>query len=159
MKVFQIYILLFILLTSCGRNQQQSDASNEIQESEQKVNSEAKTEPESNYSRQSTDLQTAANIKNFLVNEYLKDDLKFLGENDRRYQFFKVDLNKDGNEEIFVRFMGPFFCGSGGCTFLLLDKYGEIITRFSLTRAPIFVEKTAVNVWSVILVKDSGVFK
>lgn len=159
MKVFQIFILLFLLLTSCGKNQQQSDASNEIQESKQKENSKAKTEPESNYSPQSTDLQTAANIKNFLVNAYLKDDLKFLQKNDRRFQFFKVDLNNDGKEEIFVRFMGPFFCGTGGCTFLLLDKYGEIITRFTVTRAPVFVEKTAVNGWSVLLVKDSGVFK
>ena len=108
---------------------------------------------------QSLDQQTADNIKNFLVNDYLKEDLSFLQAIDRKFQFYKIDLNSDGNDEIFVRFMSPYFCGSGGCTFLLLDKYGEIITRFSVTRAPIFVEPSKVNEWSILLVKDAGVFK
>ena len=108
---------------------------------------------------QSTDQQTANNLKNFLVNDFLKDDLSILEPKDRKFQFYKIDLNNDGNEEIFVRFMGSYFCGSGGCTFLLLDKYGEIITKFTVTRAPIFVEQTKVNGWSLLLVKDAGVFK
>ena len=110
------------------------------------------------YVPQSTDPQTAANLKNFLKN-YAGDDYEILTDNDKRFQFYKVDLDDDGNEEIFVRFMGPFYCGSGGCTFLLLDKFGEIITRFTVTRAPFFIEPTKVNGWSLLLVKDSGVFK
>lgn len=113
----------------------------------------------SKFAPQSTDEQTAANIKNFLINDFLKDDISILQPADRKFQFYKVDLNQDGNEEIFVRFFSPYFCGSGGCTFLLLDKYGEIITKFSVTRAPIFVEPTAKNGWSLLLVKDAGVFK
>jgi len=108
---------------------------------------------------QSTDQQTANNLKNFLALDYLKDELSFLEPKDRKFQFYKIDLNNDGNEEIFVRFMSSYFCGSGGCTFLLLDKYGEVITKFTVTRAPIFVESTKVNGWSVLLVKDAGVLK
>lgn len=108
---------------------------------------------------QSTDIQTANNLKNFLKLDYLKDDLDYLQPQDRRFQFYKVDLNADGKDEIFVRFLGPFFCGSGGCTFLLLDSYGEIITRFTVTRAPFYIETTKENEWSVLLVKDAGVFK
>lgn len=111
------------------------------------------------YVPQSTDEQTANNLKNFLVNDFLKDDISFLEPKDRKFQFYKIDLNNDGNEEIFVRFIGSYFCGSGGCTFLLLDKYGEVITKFTVTRAPIFVESTQVNGWSVLLVKDAGVLK
>ena len=110
------------------------------------------------YTRQSTDEQTAANLRNFLKS-YLADDYEYLTDNDKRFQFYEVDLNDDGNKEIFVRFMGPYFCGSGGCTFLLLDKYGEVITRFTVTRAPIFIEQEKRNGWSLLLVKDSGVFK
>ena len=55
--------------------------------------------------------------------------------------------------------MSSYFCGSGGCTFLLLDKYAEVITKFTVTRAPIFVESTKVNGWSVLLVRDAGVLK
>jgi len=42
---------------------------------------------------------------------------------------------------------------------VLLDKYGEVITRFSVTRAPIFTDTKKVNGWSLLLVRDSGVFK
>ena len=98
-------------------------------------------------------------MKNFLALDYLKDDLPLLGSNDRKFQFYSIDLNADGNMEIFVRLMGPYFCGSGGCTFLLLDTYGEVITKFTVTRAPIFAENSKVNGWSVLLVKDAGVFK
>lgn len=108
---------------------------------------------------QSTDEQTANNIKNFLVNDFLKDEISFLKPEDRKFQFYRIDLNDDGKEEIFVRFMSSYFCGSGGCTFLLLNKYGEIITKFTVTRAPIFAEPTKVNGWSLLLVKDAGVFK
>ena len=107
---------------------------------------------------QSTDQQTANNLRNFLKS-YTANDYEYLTDLDKRFQFFKVDLNGDGNEEIFVRFMGPNFCGTGGCTFLLLDKYGEVITRFTVTRAPIFIETKKVNGWSLLLVRDSGVFK
>ena len=108
---------------------------------------------------QSTDQQTANNLKNFLTLDYLKDDLSLLQSTDRKFQFYRVDLNGDGNMEIFVRFMSPYFCGSGGCTFLLLDAYGDVITKFTVTRAPIFIESSKVNGWSILLVKDDGVFK
>ena len=107
---------------------------------------------------QSTDEQTANNLKVFLKN-YTGDDYPTLQDIDKRFQFYNKDLNDDGNDEIFVRLMGPYFCGSGGCTFLLLDKYAEIITKFTVTRAPIFIEPSKVNGWSLLLVKDSGVFK
>ena len=130
-----------------------SDVSQDAVSKEVEAQNEGKT-----YARQSTDPQTAENLKNFLRN-YTVDDYELLTENDKHFQFYKVDLNDDGNEEIFVRFMGPYFCGSGGCTFLLLDKYGEVLTRFTVTRAPIFIEPKKINEWSLLLVRDSGVFK
>ena len=145
-----IFFLLTLALFSC-----KNEAKQKVQPSIETNDSIVRTV----YVPQSTDLQTVNNLKNFLKLEYLKDDLEFLQANDRKFQFYKTDLNDDGNEEIFVRLMGPYFCGSGGCTFLLLDKYGEIITKFSVTRAPIFVEPTKTNGWSLLLVRDSGVFK
>lgn len=148
-----------VLILSCKGEIQKSNETNRHKVIDTVVKNEVKTVGSSTFVAQSTDQQTAANIKNFLVNDYLKDDLSFLQAIDRKFQFYKIDLNGDGNNEIFVRFMSPYFCGSGGCTFLLLDKYGEVITRFSVTRAPIFVEPSKVNGWSLLLVKDSGVFK
>ena len=156
--------LICMLLFSCKNEVKQSTHTND-NTIESNIASDTIEEKEIPAARsaefvpQSTDQQTANNLKNFLVNDFLKDDLSILEPKDRKFQFYKIDLNNDGNEEIFVRFMGSYFCGSGGCTFLLLDKYGEIITKFTVTRAPIFVEQTKVNGWSLLLVKDAGVFK
>jgi len=153
-----------LLLFSCKGGVQQSSTNND-KENEVMTTSDTITKEEvpvnktADFVPQSTDQQTANNLKNFLALDYLKDELSFLEPKDRKFQFYKIDLNNDGNEEIFVRFMSSYFCGSGGCTFLLLDKYGEVITKFTVTRAPIFVESTKVNGWSVLLVKDAGILK
>lgn len=158
-KLYVMSLGVVVLILSCKGEIQKSNETNRHKVIDTVVKNEVKTVGSSTFVAQSTDQQTAANIKNFLVNDYLKDDLSFLQAIDRKFQFYKIDLNGNGNNEIFVRFMSPYFCGSGGCTFLLLDKYGEVITRFSVTRAPIFVEPSKVNGWSLLLVKDSGVFK
>ena len=153
--------LIFITLSllSCKKEISKQNTVKDLSTQDSIIRAVEKKVAQSEFVPQSTDEQTANNIKNFLINEYLKDDLQFLQPNDRRFQFYKIDLNNDGKEEIFVRFMTSYFCGSGGCTFLLLDKYGEVITKFSVTRAPIFVESTKENGWALLLVKDAGVFK
>jgi len=118
-----------------------------------------KTADSTQYAALIAEDELVVNIRNFLINDYLKNDLEYLPESDRKFQFYKIDLNDDGSSETFVRFMTSYFCGSGGCTFLLLDNNEEIITRFSVTRAPIFIEKTKRNGWAVLLVKDAGIFK
>jgi len=155
MKIL-LSLCLCLLLFGCKNDLKKNGSGNDTAPDTQEIVVE---KAEEEFVVQSTDQQTANNLKNFLSLDYLKDDISLLQSQDRKFQFYRVDLNADGNMEIFVRFMGPYFCGSGGCTFLLLDKYGEIITRFSVTRAPIFVESTKVNGWSVLLVKDAGVFK
>ena len=161
MKHVQIILIFFmILLISCKEKVENQQTEESPKSDVNKVDIEPEKDVQTTqFVSQSTDEQTAANLKNFLINEFLKEDLSLLQPNDRKFQFYKIDLNKDGNEEIFVRFLSPYFCGSGGCTFLLLDKYGEIITKFTVTRAPIFVEPSAKNGWSLLLVKDAGVFK
>lgn len=157
MKHLLIFILC-LLLFSCKGEVQSSKTNENKEELEVTKEGAAETKP-SEFVVQSTDVQTANNLKNFLKLDYLKDDLEFLQPLDRKFQFYKVDLNADGKDEIFVRFLGPYFCGSGGCTFLLLDSFGEIITRFTVTRAPFFIEPSKENDWSILLVKDAGVFK
>ena len=156
--------LMFLLFLSCKGDVQQSSTNNEkadevMTASDTITKENIPVNKASEFMPQSTDEQTANNLKNFLALDYLKDDLPLLEPKDRKFQFYKIDLNNDGNEEIFVRLMSSYFCGSGGCTFLLLDKYAEVITKFTVTRAPIFVESTKVNGWSVLLVRDAGVLK
>jgi len=153
--VFVIIIAVVFLSISCKKNK---DISKEKIPKKSQQERQGFSDKE-DYARQSVDDYLAKNIKNFLVNDYLKSDISFMDKSDRKFQFYKIDLNGDGEDEIFVRFFTPYFCGTGGCTFLLLDKNLKIITDFTVTRAPIFVETTIVNGWSILLVKDHGVFK
>lgn len=102
---------------------------------------------------------TEIKLKNFMINDYVKEDIKFLTEADRKFQYENIDLNGDGITETFVRFSSPYYCGSGGCTFLLLDNHQKIITKFTVMEAPIYVQKITKNGWAVLLINDRGVFK
>ena len=85
--------------------------------------------------------------------------MELLSVEDHKFQYFAVDLNGDGKEEYFVNFMSPYFCGTGGCTVLLLDHESNIITKFTVMDNPIYVEKSEHNGWKVLLVRSEGELK
>jgi hypothetical protein len=107
----------------------------------------------------STEELMTANVVNFLTRDFLKNDLQFLTERDRKFQMEMVDLNDDGKDEYFVRFMGPYFSGSGGGTILLLDRYAEVITKFTVTRPPIYVTGDKSNGWRTLRLSNGGVLR
>ncbi len=111
------------------------------------------------FAPQSSDDQMAANIKNFLMNDYLKADLANLQEIDRKYQYYAIDMNGDGKDEYFVNFLSPYFCGSGGCTMLLLDHEANVITKFTVMQTPVYVEQGEEGDWRDILVFSEGELK
>lgn len=78
---------------------------------------------------------------------------------DRRFQMYMTDLNGDGKDEYFVRLFGTYFCGSGGCTFLILDRYSDVITAFTVTDAPVYVSSEKENGWNVLYLKSGGKFR
>ena len=154
-----LYFILFIFIITINCKNKQNNIKDNKEEHTIEKNQKSKSEDVQKYVPQSVDEDLANNLRNFLINDYLKKDISGMDKKDRKFQFYKVALNADGIDEIFVRFLTPYFCGTGGCTFLLLDKYGEIITKFTVMRAPIFIESTKENGWSLLLVKDAGVFK
>ena len=48
-------------------------------------------------------------IKSYLRNNHLKNDLAIMQASDRKFQFYQVDLNNDGDKDIFVRLAFPYF--------------------------------------------------
>ncbi|HMQ75463.1 MAG TPA: hypothetical protein PKE21_03800 [Flavobacteriales bacterium] len=86
----------------------------------------------------------------------LRDDLPAMSATDRRFQVLPVDLNDDGRPERFIRFMSPWFCGSGGCTLLLLDDQWTILTRFTVTDPPLFATSTRTDGWRDLMVSNGG---
>ena len=102
------------------------------------------------------DDELADKIKNYITSEFLTEaDARAITEDQRKFQLHKIDLNNDGNEEVFVNFMTSYFCGSGGCTVLLLDSNLKLITRFSPTET-LFVGEKVENDWRVILTHTEG---
>jgi hypothetical protein len=57
----------------------------------------------------------------------------------RRFIYDKVDLNGDGESEYLIGLMGPDFCGTGGCTMLVLNNELKTISKMTLVEYPIYI--------------------
>jgi len=113
--------------------------------------------PPERYSPHNSNIEVAGKIRGYLTNNLLKDELKLMEKDQRKFQYEEVDLNGDGKKEYLVGFKNSYFCGSGGCTYYLLHNDGSVITIFTVARAPfiaMIVSKT--NGWKDLLVKSDG---
>ncbi|MBV7529622.1 hypothetical protein [Chitinophaga sp. sic0106] len=81
---------------------------------------------------------------------------QLIDSNSRSYSVAIADLNSDGTYEIFVKLNGSYFCGSGGCTVLLLNNEGGVITKFTVTDTPISVSANLTNGWKDLLLPSNG---
>ena len=101
-----------------------------------------------------------ANIRKVITTKYLKpEDLKVIDSTERKFSLQEIDLNNDGKKEVFINFSTPYFCGSGGCSLLLLNSDLGIINRFTVTETPLYISPDYKNGWKVILVKSKGKWK
>lgn len=76
----------------------------------------------------------------------------------RKFIFFEYDLNDDSKKEIFVGLTGSFFCGSGGCTFFILDNQGNELSKFTVSDYPIVIDNKSTNGWKDLLIQSNGKF-
>jgi hypothetical protein len=70
-----------------------------------------------------------------------------------------VDLNGDGKPEVIVYLKGSSWCGSGGCTTLILTPKGlsyKLVTKVTITRLPIRVLTSKSNGWHDLSVRVQG---
>ncbi len=105
------------------------------------------------YGINSSNAKTADLVRLTLKDLY-KDDLSknFIDENSRKFIFFEYDLNEDGKKEIFVGLTGSYFCGSGGCTQLILDDQGNLISTFSVSGYPVIIDINKTNGWKDLFI-------
>ena len=104
--------------------------------------------------------ELADSIRNYLTSEYLTEgDQRAIADDQRKFQLHQIDLNGDGQSEVFINFITSYFCGTGGCTLLLLSHDRELITEFTVTRPPLWAEPTTKNGWRVLLVRSEGALK
>lgn len=153
LKYLRLPAIAFFMLSifiSCKKNEESTKTENQY-DSIKKADTVAVDTVATTFQKETTNEETAAKIKSFLT-DYLKSDLKLLTSNDRKFSFYEIDLNDDGKNEHFVQLYGSYFCGSGGCTFLLLDSNMKTINRFTVTDAPIYRSKTKTNGWHDLIV-------
>lgn len=156
-----LVILSGLLFSSCNNNQSESNQTQDSEEIEIEGDETISIEDATvnDFAKQGVDDELADKIKDYLTTEFMTEgDLRAITEDQRKFQLYKVDLNKDGNEEVFVNFITPYFCGTGGCTVLLLNSDQDLITGFSPTRT-LYVEETLENDWRVILTKTEGAWR
>lgn len=80
-------------------------------------------------------------------------------EESPRYRAAFVDLNNDGNTEAVVLMEGSDWCGSGGCTLLLLSRHRgdwKLVSKMTVTNPPIRVVQRSKNGWSSLGVTVRG---
>lgn len=70
---------------------------------------------------------------------YLKTNYNDASETSRHFIYNAVDLNDDGKDEYLVGLIGSDWCGSGGCTVLILDKNFKLNTRITVVEYPVYV--------------------
>ncbi|NIF06316.1 hypothetical protein F3J23_12790 [Chryseobacterium sp. Tr-659] len=104
---------------------------------------------------ETADETTAEKLKLYL-RDYLKADLPSLEASDRKFSFYAIDLNNDKKDEYFISLSGRGFCGSGGCTFLLLDNNLKLINRFTVMRGPVFRSSSVTDGWNDLILKGSN---
>jgi hypothetical protein len=78
---------------------------------------------------------------------------------DARYSMARADLNGDGRDEALVLMQARSWCGTGGCTMLVLtpDRSGwRTVTRVRVTYAPIRLLPTRNRGWRDLSVRVAG---
>ena len=113
--------------------------------------------PGDQYNPNTTSKQTADLVRSVLQAQLKADlDKNLVDSLSRKFVFFEYDLNDDGQKEIFVGLTGPYFCGSGGCSPMLLDSQGKVITKFSVSEYPIVVDNAKTNGWKDLFIQSGA---
>lgn len=107
------------------------------------------------YEKYSSDIVTAEKIKK-VIPILLEKQLVGADSSARKFVFYQIDLNSDGKDELFVGFTGMNWCGSGGCTALLLTNEGELITYFTVADFPFVVLNENTKGWKDLVVRSGG---
>lgn len=95
-------------------------------------------------------------------NHLLSAVASFAQEEAPEYKHAMVDLDNDGVEDAVVLLQGMGWCGSGGCTMLVLkgaDTGYGVVSNSTVTRAPVRVSNSASQGWRDLIVHSDGAEK
>jgi hypothetical protein len=108
------------------------------------------TIPGDAYPSYGSDTAAAALIRS-TIQTAEKDMLSSIPEEQRKFKYHAVDLDKDGRNEYMVALYTPMYCGTGGCSAYLLNADGSMNSRFTVVEFPIYVAATATEGWQDLI--------
>lgn len=115
------------------------------------------TIPGDRYGINSSSKQTAELVRLTLQKKFKSDlDKNLIDSLSRKFIFFEYDLNGDSQKEIFVGLTGPYFCGSGGCSIMLLDNLGNEISNFTVSDYPVVIDNNKSKEWKDLFILSNG---
>jgi hypothetical protein len=90
----------------------------------------------------------------------LNEAVRALAEGEpAEYGYSLTDLNDDGELDAVVLLRGSYWCGSGGCTLAVFQgtsKGFKVVSRSTISRAPICVLTETKNGWHTLAVSVGG---
>lgn len=92
-------------------------------------------------------------VRTAIIDEYMIPEEEWEAT---RYYYNYVDLDDDGEKEIFALAVGPSLSGSGGSSALLLEENGEVIQTFTLVNPPVLVTDEVMNGYRELALVRSG---
>lgn len=160
MKIlFSITVLTsFALLFGC--NSTEKKTSNDLKNNDTVLSEEKSTslQQDSTALPKITAEEHTINLVKAKLAAMFQDDLSknLIDEKSRKFKLFEHNINADAKNEIFVGLSGSYFCGSGGCTLLLLNANGELITKFTVVDYPIAIANTSTKGWKDLVITSNG---
>lgn len=151
--------LILLASSACKQQTNPKSQSESMERSAPQEDTTVSSDQDQELTASTDDDALATQITEYLTTKFLTEgDLRAIQDDQRQFQFRKIDLNNDGDEEIFINFGTPYFCGTGGCTVLLLNKKMELITKFSPLKT-LVVETTTENGWRVLTTQTQDGWK
>jgi hypothetical protein len=162
-KQFSFFsILIMIIVGSCKPSARKIEVNQTKKDTDQSVKNEKDSTLKTssivdNAGTPGYDKEVINLVRNYLHSNFKTDlDKGIIDSLSRRYFIDLHDLNNDGQGEIFVGLAGPYFCGSGGCTIILLSNKGNLITRFTVARYPFFLADAKTDGWKDLIIYSNG---
>jgi hypothetical protein len=153
MKKLLPILIILALITSCTGTQNEEKTDLEELPMEEPVEVE---ETPAVLSINGNDDAEGRQISEKLVNVLLADDIEFMTPEQRKFRYAVTDLNDDGNREYLVEFRNSYFCGSGGCTYMLLDSNFDLITRFTVSESPFIISEERTSGWRDLIIPQGS---
>jgi len=73
------------------------------------------------------------------IKKFLKTTYPSTSETSRNFVYNEIDLNDDGKNEYIVGLTGGDWCGSGGCTMLVLTNTFKLNTKMTVVEFPVYI--------------------